>query len=145
MIVLTFYCLNNLFQCDFEFFQGTVSFRFKEVPFFFLKSKLFDLRKISCSKSKNGNQKKCLMQVNLRVENFLKSKIYCTETKKSESQKHYKFLVFGLKFSKLFLSSFSLASWKNSKLHQNYFFLTVGWNNFGNKIPIMIMYFPSKE
>ena len=59
---------------------STVSFQFKEVPFSFLKSKIFDLRKILCSKSKNGNQKKSLMQVNLQVENFLKSKIYCTIT-----------------------------------------------------------------
>ena len=37
---------------------STVSFQFKEVPFFYLKSKIFDLRKILCSRSKNGNQKK---------------------------------------------------------------------------------------
>ena len=69
IIVLTFHCLNNLFQCNFEFFQGT-------------------------------------------------------EAKKSESQKHYKFLAFGLEFAKLFLDSLFLASlpWKNSKLHQNKFF-----------------------
>ena len=47
-----------------------------------------------------------------------------TEAKKSESQKHYKFLAFGLKFEKLFLDSLFLASvpWKNLKLHQNKFF-----------------------
>ena len=38
--------------------SSAVSFRFKEVPFFFLKSKNFDLRKILCSKFQNGNQKK---------------------------------------------------------------------------------------
>ena len=69
IIVLTFYCSNNLFQCNFEIFQGT-------------------------------------------------------EAKKSESQKHYKFLAFGLEFAKLFLDSLFLTSlpWKNSKLHQNKFF-----------------------
>ena len=66
--------------------MSTVSFRFKEVPFFFLKSKIFDLRKILCSKSKNGNQKKSLMQVNLQVENFLKSKIYCNNDGKLEQE-----------------------------------------------------------
>ena len=69
IIVLTFHCSNNLFQCNFEIFQGT-------------------------------------------------------EAKKSESQKHYKFLAFGLEFAKSFLDSLFLASlpWKNSKLHQNKFF-----------------------
>ena len=69
IIVLTFHCSNNLFQCNFEIFQGT-------------------------------------------------------EAKKSESQKHYKFLAFGLEFAKLFLDSLflTLLPWKNSKLHQNKFF-----------------------
>ena len=69
IIVLTFHCSNNFFQCNFEIFQGT-------------------------------------------------------EAKKSESQKHYKFLAFGLEFAKLFLDSLFLTSlpWKNSKLHQNKFF-----------------------
>ena len=42
-----------------------------------------------------------------------------TEAKKSESQKHYKFLAFGLEFAKLFLDSLFLTSvpWKNSKVH----------------------------
>ena len=68
-IVLTFHRLNNLFQCNSEFFQGT-------------------------------------------------------EAKKSDSQKHYKFLAFCLEFAKLFLESLFLASvpWKNSKLHLNKFF-----------------------
>ena len=48
IIVLTFHCSNNLFQCNFQIFQGT-------------------------------------------------------EAKKSESQKYYKFLAFGLEFAKLFL------------------------------------------
>ena len=41
-------------------FGITVTFRFKEVPFSFLKSKIFDLRKIFCSKSKTGIRKNLL-------------------------------------------------------------------------------------
>ena len=44
-------CRKNYFAC-------TVLFWFKQVPFSLLKSKVFDLSKILCSKSKNGNQKK---------------------------------------------------------------------------------------
>ena len=60
-----------------------------------------------------------------------------TEAKKSESQKHYKFLAFGLEFAKNFLDSLFLASipWKKIKIKVEQIFLTVGPNNYGNKIP----------
>ena len=45
-----------LFGSNFVIFVSPVSFRFKEAPFFFLNSKIFGLRKILCSKSKNGNE-----------------------------------------------------------------------------------------
>ena len=63
------------------------------------------------------------------------------ESRKSESQKHYKFLGFGLEFSKIFSTHFSYPQYPGKI--QNYirtFFFTVGQNNYYNKILFIPFY-----
>ena len=57
-----------------------VNLDLRDSIFSFLNRELFDLRKIYVVNLKTGCPKKCLMQVNLQVEIFLKSRVYCNKT-----------------------------------------------------------------
>ena len=89
-------------------------------------------------KSSNGNQK-----ISRGLDSYVRCAcFYCnlnffwdTETAKSESQKHCKFLAFGLK---IFLDSLlTLSTQEKNQITLEKIVLTVCQNNYGNKMPLL--------